>query len=399
MAGSIPMDQVLAADLQACRADHLYRQRNQHSGPQVPLIKINGSQLLAFTSNDYLGLANHPKLVSAAHSASKQYGLGSGASHLVSGHTDLHHQLEQALAVTTQRPRALLFSSGYMANMGVLNALLDRRDAVYQDRLNHASLLDGGLLSGAKFQRYRHNDTSNLADKLATTQARRQVVATDAVFSMDGDIAPLKGLSQVASDHQAWLMIDDAHGFGVLGEAGGGSALAQGLSVNDCPIYMATLGKALGSYGAFVAGSEELIESLIQFSRNYIYTTALPPSVAAASLAAVALLTEETWRQQHLNRLIDYFTHQAQSMGLPLMYSQTAIQPLLVGSSKIALQISEELRQAGLLVTAIRPPTVPKDTARLRITLSAAHSEANVDALLTALGRLQNQGLISKVEH
>jgi 8-amino-7-oxononanoate synthase len=292
----------------------------------------------------------------------------------------------------------LLFGSGYMANMGVLNALLDRRDAVYQDRLNHASLLDGGLLSGAKFQRYRHNDTTNLADKLVTTQARRHVVATDAVFSMDGDIAPLKGLSQVANEHHAWLMVDDAHGFGVLGAGGGGSALAQGLSSNDCPIYMATLGKALGSYGAFVAGSEELIESLIQFSRNYIYTTALPPSVAAASLASVALLTEEAWRQQHLNRLINYFTQQAQSMGLPLMYSQTAIQPLLVGSSKVAIQISDELRQVGLLVTAIRPPTVPKGTARLRITLSAAHSEAHVDELLVALGRLQQQGLVGRAE-
>lgn len=393
------MDQALAADLQARRADHLYRRRIQHSGPQTPLIKVKGQQLLAFTSNDYLGLANHPKLIDAAHIASQRYGLGSGASHLVAGHTDLHHELEQALAIITQRPRALLFSSGYMANMGVLNGLLDRRDAVYQDRLNHASLLDGGLLSGAKFKRYRHNDSVDLSTRLASSQARRHVVATDAVFSMDGDRAPLKHLSRVANEHNAWLMIDDAHGFGTLGEGGGGSALEQGLSTNDCPIYMATLGKALGSYGAFVAGSEELIESLIQFSRSYIYTTALPPSVAAASLAAVTLLTEEAWRQQHLNQLIKHFTRQAQAMGLPLMHSQTAIQPLMVGSSELALQISDELRQLGLLVTAIRPPTVPQHTARLRITLTAAHSEAQVDELLAALGRLQKQALLSRVEH
>jgi 8-amino-7-oxononanoate synthase len=215
---------------------------------------------------------------------------------------------------------------------------------------------------------------------------------------MDGDSAPLKSLSQLCNEQQAWLMIDDAHGFGVLGSNGGGSALAQDLTTDECPIYMATLGKALGSYGAFVAGSETLIESLIQFSRNYIYTTALPPSIAAASLAAVKLLKDEAWRQQHLNHLIKLFKQQAKNLGLPLMPSDTAIQPLMVGSSAVALQLSEALKDMGLLVTAIRPPTVPKDTARLRITLSSAHTESHLQQLLQALVQLQQQGLLTSVE-
>jgi 8-amino-7-oxononanoate synthase len=285
-----------------------------------------------------------------------------------------------------------------MANMGVLSSLLDRQDAVYQDRLNHASLLDGGLLSAAKFQRYRHQDLSDLQRQLDKTQARRHLVATDAVFSMDGDTALLKPLSQLCCAQQAWLMIDDAHGFGVLGPDGGGSALAQGLTTDDCPIYMATLGKALGSYGAFVAGSDVLIETLIQFSRNYIYTTALPPAIAAASLAAVKLLQHEVWRQQHLNHLIRLFKQQAEHLRLPLMPSGTAIQPLLIGSSEMALRLSESLKEMGFLVTAIRPPTVPKNTARLRITLSAAHTENHLQQLLAALLKLQHQGLLAVVD-
>jgi len=392
------LDHALSAELNQRKLDHLYRKRNSHDGPQTPQLKINGQTLLAFCSNDYLGLANHPALISAAQNACVDYGLGSGASHLVAGHTDVHHELEEALARLTQRPRALLFSSGYMANMGVLSSLLDRQDAVYQDRLNHASLLDGGLLSAAKFQRYRHQDLSDLQRQLDKTQARRHLVATDAVFSMDGDTALLKPLSQLCCAQQAWLMIDDAHGFGVLGPDGGGSALAQGLTTDDCPIYMATLGKALGSYGAFVAGSDVLIETLIQFSRNYIYTTALPPAIAAASLAAVKLLQHEVWRQQHLNHLIRLFKQQAEHLRLPLMPSGTAIQPLLIGSSEMALRLSESLKEMGFLVTAIRPPTVPKNTARLRITLSAAHTENHLQQLLAALLKLQHQGLLAVVD-
>ena len=392
------LDHALSAELNQRQLDHLYRKRNSHDGPQRPQLKINGQTLLAFCSNDYLGLANHPALISAAQNACVDYGLGSGASHLVAGHTEVHHELEEALARLTQRPRALLFSSGYMANMGVLSSLLDRQDAVYQDRLNHASLLDGGLLSAAKFQRYLHQDLSDLQRQLDKTQARRHLVATDAVFSMDGDTALLKPLSQLCHAQQAWLMIDDAHGFGVLGPDGGGSALAQGLTTDDCPIYMATLGKALGSYGAFVAGSDVLIETLIQFSRNYIYTTALPPAIAAASLAAVNLLQHEVWRQQHLNHLIRLFKQQAEHLRLPLMPSGTAIQPLLIGSSEMALRLSESLKEMGFLVTAIRPPTVPKNTARLRITLSAAHTENHLQQLLAALLKLQHQGLLAVVD-
>ncbi|MDB9904832.1 8-amino-7-oxononanoate synthase [Oceanospirillaceae bacterium] len=392
------LDHALSAELNQRKLDHLYRKRNSHDGPQTPQLKINGQTLLAFCSNDYLGLANHPALISAAQNACVDYGLGSGASHLVAGHTEVHHELEEALARLTQRPRALLFSSGYMANMGVLSSLLDRQDAVYQDRLNHASLLDGGLLSAAKFQRYRHQDLSDLQRQLDKTQARRHLVATDAVFSMDGDTALLKPLSQLCCAQQAWLMIDDAHGFGVLGPDGGGSALAQGLTTDDCPIYMATLGKALGSYGAFVAGSDVLIETLIQFSRNYIYTTALPPAIAAASLAAVKLLQHEVWRQQHLNHLIRLFKQQAEHLRLPLMPSGTAIQPLLIGSSEMALRLSESLKEMGFLVTAIRPPTVPKNTARLRITLSVAHTENHLQQLLAALLKLQHQGLLAVVD-
>jgi len=392
------LDHALSAELNQRKLDHLYRKRNSHDGPQTPQLKINGQTLLAFCSNDYLGLANHPALISAAQNACVDYGLGSGASHLVAGHTEVHHELEEALARLTQRPRALLFSSGYMANMGVLSSLLDRQDAVYQDRLNHASLLDGGLLSAAKFQRYRHQDLSDLQRQLDKTQARRHLVATDAVFSMDGDTALLKPLSQLCCAQQAWLMIDDAHGFGVLGPDGGGSALAQGLTTDDCPIYMATLGKALGSYGAFVAGSDVLIETLIQFSRNYIYTTALPPAITAASLAAVKLLQHEVWRQQHLNHLIRLFKQQAEHLRLPLMPSGTAIQPLLIGSSEMALRLSESLKEMGFLVTAIRPPTVPKNTARLRITLSAAHTENHLQQLLAALLKLQHQGLLAVVD-
>jgi 8-amino-7-oxononanoate synthase len=293
--------------------------------------------------------------------------------------------LEEALAEFTGRPRALLFSSGYMANSGILTSLLQRGDYVFEDRLNHASLLDGGLHSGARFQRYRHNDVAALAAKLKTADGPKLVVV-DGVFSMDGDTAPLAELSALCSAQDAWLMVDDAHGFGVMGERGVGSTEAAGLDAASVPVLMATLGKALGTAGAFVAGSELLIEGLIQQARNYIYTTALPPAVAAASLAALQLLREESWRRQYLKDLISRFRRGAQQLDLPLMASDSAIQPLLVGDAGRAVKLSEQLRGAGLLISAIRPPTVPAGTSRLRITLSAAHSEEQVDRLLEQLG-------------
>ncbi|MDP6968793.1 MAG: 8-amino-7-oxononanoate synthase [Gammaproteobacteria bacterium] len=389
------MNQVLQARLQQRQDQSLYRQRMITEGPQQPMLRSQGRDYLCFTSNDYLGLANHPQVIAALQAAAKTYGVGSGASHLVCGHSAVHAQLEQALAKLTGRSRAVLFSSGYMANVGLLGALLEATDGVFEDRLNHASLIDGGLLSGARLQRYRHNDVADLQQRLQKSQARHKLVATDSVFSMDGDIAPLGQLAQVCQAEDAWLMLDDAHGLGVLGVHGGGAALQAGLDQQQAPIYMGTLGKALGCYGAFVAGSDTLVEAMVQFARSYIYTTAIPPAVAAASLAAVNLLHEESWRQAHLQQLIQRFRDTAQTMDLPLMDSHTAIQPLLLGDASRALQVSEALKNMGILVTAIRPPTVPANSARLRITLTAAHSASQVEQLLAALAKLQHQGLLA----
>jgi 8-amino-7-oxononanoate synthase len=370
--------------LQQRRQQGLYRQRLTLHSAQGPLVRIDGREYLNFCSNDYLGLAAHPRVVERFCRAAAEYGVGSGASHLVCGHSAPHHELEEALAEFTGRERALLFSSGYMANTGILTSLLQRGDYVFEDRLNHASLLDGGLHSGARFQRFPHNDVRALQAKLATADGPRLVVV-DGVFSMDGDTAPLAELAGLCAARDAWLMVDDAHGFGVLGERGIGSTEAAGLAPADVPVLMATLGKALGTAGAFVAGSELLIEGLIQQARSYIYTTALPPAVAAASLEALTLVKEEAWRRQYLADLIHRFRRGAEQLSLPLMPSASAIQPLRVGDAKRAVTLSESLREQGILISAIRPPTVPVGTSRLRITLSAAHSEAQVDRLLEQL--------------
>ncbi len=393
---NVSLEQTLQARLQERKDQSLYRLRMTTKGPQKPLLHVRGRDYLSFTSNDYLGLANHPLLIEAMQNAASEYGVGSGASHLVCGHSAAHDELEQALAKLTGRPKALLFGSGYMANIGIISALLDKSDAVFEDRLNHASLLDGGLLSGARFQRYQHNDVLDLQRRLQKTQARNKLVVSDAVFSMDGDQASLPQLADVCTQQDAWLMLDDAHGIGVLGLQGGGTALAAGLSVDQAPIYMGTLGKALGCYGAFVAGSETLIDALVQFSRSYIYTTAVPPAVAAAALTAVQLLRQESWRQTHLQQLITAFRAAALDMGLPLMDSYTAIQPLLIGDADKAMKVSQALRDVGILVTAIRPPTVPVNSARLRITLTAAHTQVQVEQLLATLGKLQQSGLLTR---
>ena len=374
----------LFADLQQRRQDDLHRQRLTLNSAQGPVVELAEGRFLNFCSNDYLGLASHPKVIEALRRAAVDYGVGSGASHLVCGHSRPHHQLEEALAEFTGRPRALLFSSGYMANTGILSTILQRGDFVYEDRLNHASLLDGGLHSGARFQRFPHNDVSALAARMARTQGP-QLVVVDGVFSMDGDMAPLSQLADLCARQDAWMMVDDAHGFGVMGARGAGSTEAAGLDAEAVPVLMATLGKALGTAGAFVAGSELLIEGLIQQSRNYIYTTALPPAVAAASLASLGLLQEESWRREHLLALIARFRRGAEALELPLMDSCSAIQPLLVGAAGRAVTLSRLLRDRGYLIGAIRPPTVPAGTSRLRITLSAAHTEEQVDQLLDAL--------------
>ncbi|MFI7838995.1 8-amino-7-oxononanoate synthase [Pseudomonas asiatica] len=380
----------LAARLAERRAADLYRQRPLLESPQGPEVVVDGQRLLAFCSNDYLGLANHPEVIAAWQAGAERWGVGGGASHLVIGHSTPHHQVEEALAELTGRPRALLFSTGYMANLGAITALVGQGDTVLQDRLNHASLLDGGLLSGARFNRYLHNDPASLASRLDKAVGNTLVV-TDGVFSMDGDLADLPVLADVARARGAWLMVDDAHGLGTLGTQGGGIVEHFGLGVEDVPVLIGTLGKACGTAGAFVAGSEELIEALVQFARPYIYTTSQPPALACATLKSLELLRRETWRREHLAALIRQFREGAQQIGLELMDSPTPIQPIVIGDSAKALRLSRMLRERGLLVTAIRPPTVPAGSARLRVTLSAAHSEAQVQLLLNALAECYPQ--------
>lgn len=378
----------LSAELNNRKQQFLYRQRRTLETPQQPLVKVDGREYLAFCSNDYLGLANHPDVISSFQQAANIYGVGGGASHLVNGHSHAHHELEEALAEFTGRPRALLFSTGYMANLGAVNALLDKQDAVFQDRINHASLLDAGLLSGARFQRYLHNDVESLDKRLGKTDARRKLVVTDGVFSMDGDIADLPEIARVCQKHNAWLMVDDAHGFGCLGKHGGGCAEFFDMSVDQLQVLVGTLGKGFGTAGAFVAGSEELIETLIQHARTYIYTTSMPPAVAAATLTSLKILKSESWRRDKLQALIKQFRQGCEQLGLQLMDSPTPIQPILIGESDKALEISQGLEREGIFISAIRPPTVPQGSARLRVTLSAAHDETQVDVLLSKLEKV-----------
>lgn len=379
------LDLTLAPLLAERRAAHLYRTRKLLQSPQQPEVVLDGKKYLAFCSNDYLGLANHPDVVAAFTTAAGRYGVGSGASHLVAGHGNEHHALEEELAAFTGRDRALLFSTGYMANMGAITALVGQGDAVFEDRLNHASLLDAGLLSGARFQRFLHNDLENLRLRLAKSDAVRKLIVVDGVFSMDGDCAPLPELAVLAQAHQAWLMVDDAHGFGCLGKNGAGSVAHFDLTQAQVPILMGTLGKAAGSFGAFVAGSETLVESLIQLARPYIYTTAMPPAVAAAARASLRIIQAEQWRRDHLQHLITRFRRGAAELGLQLMDSFSPIQPLVIGSEAKTLAIAEQLATRGILIIAIRPPTVAAGSSRLRITLSAQHTPAQVDQLLAAL--------------
>ena len=374
----------LADELQQIKQQNLYRKRRIVSSPQGVNIQIDGRQLVNFSSNDYLGLANHPEVIQSFKKAANDYGVGTGSAHLICGHSDSHHALEEELAAFTGRDRALLFSTGYMANMGVISALLGRGDQVFQDRLNHASLLDGGLLSGARFKRYLHNDVIDLGYKIKPIEGRTLIV-TDGVFSMDGDLAPVEELSALAAKHDAYLMVDDAHGLTVLGQTGGGILQYLGLSQQQVPVLMGTLGKGFGSFGAFVAGSDLLIETLIQKARTYVFTTAMPAAVAEATRTSLKLVISDQWRREHLNTLVQRFRSGANQLGLSLMQSDSAIQPLLIGDSQRAIEISEALFDKGLLVGAIRPPTVAKGQARLRITFSANHQEQHVDQLLAAL--------------
>ena len=383
----------LASELESRKQKHLYRQRRLLQSPQGTEVQLDNKHYLAFCNNDYLGLANHPDVVRAFQQATNECGVGGGASHLVNGHHQQHHQLEEELAAFTGRDRVLLFSNGYMANIGAVNALLGKGDLVLEDRLNHASLLDAGLLSGARFQRYQHANNDSLSQYLTKPrpEQNRTLVVTDGVFSMDGDIPPLPDLAKSCAKHNAWLMVDDAHGFGTLGKNGGGCVEHFGFGQDDVQVLVGTLGKAFGTAGAFVAGSELLIETLIQKARTYIYTTSMPPAIAAATRVSLNLLQTENWRRERLAELINRFRMGARQLGYELMDSSSPIQPIVIGSEEKTLKLAAWLDEQGVLITAIRPPTVPKGTARLRITLCAEHTEQQVDRLLDLLDQAKNQ--------
>ena len=381
--------EALDVKLAALDRDHLRRRRRIVDSPCGTHIQVDGKELLAFCSNDYLGLANHPEIVAAMIEGAQRWGAGSGAAHAVSGHLRPHQQLEEALSEFVGMPRALLFSTGYMANLGVAPALVGRGDAIFADRLNHASLIDAAIASGADHKRYAHKDMAALRQLLERSEANHKLILTDAVFSMDGDIAPLTELLALAEEFDAWLVIDDAHGFGVLGCNGSGSLSQFEIKASPRIVYMGTLGKAAGVAGAFVAGAANVIDWLQQRSRTAIFTTAHPPAVSCAVIKSLELIVAGDARRQQLQALVSRLRTTlaplAQQRGWQLAESQTPIQPLIVGSNESALDLSAALEAAGIWVPAIRPPTVPQGSARLRICLSAAHTEADVDALIAAL--------------
>jgi 8-amino-7-oxononanoate synthase len=439
----------LRAVLDELDREHLRRQRRTidsfvEQGSRVTAV-VDGQQLVDFSSNDYLGLARHPAVAAAMCECAERSGAGSGASHLVTGHAAEHSRLEEELAAFTGRERALLFSTGYMANLAVMTTLAGGGETVLLDRLNHASLIDGGLLSGARFKRFAHADANAAESALVEHSETTTIVATDGVFSMDGDIGPLADLARVSESHDAWLVVDDAHGLGVIGATGRGAVEHFGLDADAVPVLVGTLGKAFGSFGAFVAGSAELVELLMQKARSYIYTTALPQPVAAASRKALEIAQRETWRRERVLALAARFRTGAQQAGVPLLNMSSArpenaasarlaanagsvggptdglgalisgaggltrsanaqnaqppsprhfaqaltpIQPVLLGTSEAALRAQRDLLEAGFCVVAIRPPTVPQGSARLRVTLSAAHTEEQVDKLIETLSRI-----------
>lgn len=377
----------IPARLDELRDAQLFRRRLVVDAPQGREVIVDGRALLNFCSNDYLGLAADPRVAAAFKAGIERWGTGAGASHVVCGHTAVHHELEEALAAFTGRERALLFSNGYAANMGVINALVGPGDAVFEDRLNHASLLDGGWISRAEFVWYRHADPAHLDQRLAARAAApgRRLVVSDGTFSMDGDVCPLDATIDVARRHGAWLMIDDAHGLGAWGEGGRGLVDPRRYGTAEVPVLVGTLGKAFGTFGAFAAGDADFVEWLVQRARNYIFTTALPPAVAAATLASLGIVEREPWRRTHVAALIARFRQAMEELGYQLLPSATPIQPLMIGDPGRAVALSDALERRGCLIRPIRPPTVPKGTARLRITLTAAHTDADLDRLIDAL--------------
>ena len=374
------------------QADQL-RTRRVVSSAQGPFVTVDGRDYLAFASNDYLGLANHPRVVTAAKRAIDRYGVGAGASHMVSGHMTPHHELEQALARFSGLPKAVYFGSGYAANLGILTSLAARGDNIFADKLNHACLNDGALLSRANFKRYAHGDLGKLRAQIAVQaenapKGARNLIVTDSVFSMDGDIADLPALLKLAEEFNALLIIDDAHGFGVLGKSGRGALEHFGLlnhRSRNRIVYMATLGKAAGVYGAFVAGHEDVVEWILQSARTYLFSTATPPMIAAALIESLAIIDEDHERRMHLKGLIELFAGSLKLKHCKFPYSETAIQPIIVGDNARALYFADELRKRGIWVPAIRPPTVPVGSARLRVSLNAAHTQTDVMDLMMAL--------------
>lgn len=380
----------LQTALEKREAEGLLRQRRLLDSPQAETILTNSQQYLSFCSNDYLGLANHPDLIRTMQSAAGEAGVGSGASNLITGHHRYHDILEKQLASFVQMPAALLFSTGYMANIGVLGALAGRGDAIFADKLNHACLNDGSYYSLADFHRFAHNDVSALEKLLKASEAKRKIVAVDAVFSMDGDIAPLKEYLALCEQYDAYLYIDDAHGFGVLGEHGQGTLNHLQLASPRITM-MATLGKAAGVAGAFVAGEQVVIDYLIQTAKSYVYSTPAPPALSATLSKSVQLIEQGDALRTHLQHLIKTLKTQLKLSKWQLMPSETAVQPLLIGNNLDALELSEYLQAKGILVPAIRPPTVPKNTARLRISLSAAHKEADVIQLAHVINQAESE--------
>ena len=377
-----------SSQLAALERQNLTRRRRVVTSTQSTHLTVDGKTYLSFCSNDYLGLASHHTLIEALIQGARDYGVGAGASHLISGHMTAHDELEAALAAFVGLPRALYFSSGYMANTGVIPALAGRGDGIFSDALNHACIVDGARLSRADVQVYPHADMAALARLLEASNAPRKLIVSDAVFSMDGDIAPLAELVALCERHDAWLLLDDAHGFGVLGACGRG-VLEHAALRSPNIIYMGTLGKAAGVSGAFVAGQADVIEWLAQRARTYVFTTATPPALAVATLASLKLIETETWRREQLQQLAARLKSGLASSPWRLLPSQTAIQPLIIGENDAALRVMAGLQNHGIWVPAIRPPTVPPGTARLRISLSAAHSVDDVDALVNALHAVQ----------
>ena len=387
-------DRATLAGAARLRQRHVIERVHGGGGEGARLV-VARRELIDFCSNDYLGLARHPQVIAALAAAAADFGVGSGAAHLVSGHSAPHQALEEELAAFTGRERALLFSTGYMANLGVISSFAGRGETVLEDRLNHASLLDGARLSGARLLRYAHGDAAAAGRMLAQRDAVA-LLATDGVFSMDGDIAPLAELASLARRARAWLLVDDAHGLGVLGSGGRGTLAVAALDSTAVPLLVGTLGKAFGTFGAFVAGDADTIEYLLQHARTGIYTTALPPALAAATRVALRLAAAEPWRRERLGALIARFRVAAARAGLAPGPVATPIQPVIVGSDAEAVRLSAALRSAGFWVAAIRPPTVPQGRARLRITLSALHRESDVDALVAALAEA---GVAHGTEH